>query len=43
MKEQKNMGEELIDRIDYERRLIETLNKIVQKLNFERKEAEHKS
>lgn len=43
MKEQKNMGEELTDRIDYERRLIDTLNKIVQKLNFERKEAEHQS
>jgi len=39
LKEARNLREELMGRMEYEKKLIETLNKIVQKLNFERVEA----
>lgn len=39
LKEARNLREELIGRMEYEKKLIDTLNKIVQKLNFERNEA----
>lgn len=39
----KNYKEELAGRVRHELQLIETLNKIVQKLNFERSEEEHQA
>lgn len=39
----KSYKAELIGRVQHEKQLIETLNKIVQKLNFERSEEEHQA
>ena len=35
------LKDEIQGRVTYELKLIETLNKIIQKLNFEKSEAEH--
>ena len=39
----RNYKAELIGRVQHEKQLIETLHKIVQKLNFERSEEEHQA